>query len=296
MQKATLGKTGFEVSRIIYGAIVSMDETQADSDRFVAEAIDLGINYFDVAPSYGDAEGKLGISLAPYRKKTFLACKTTERRKEGALKELGQSFKNLKTDWFDIFQLHAVNTREDVETAFGPDGIMELLRKLKEQGAIRKIGITAHSERAALECLKRYPFDTVMFPLNWLLHLGQGMGESLKMEAEERGFGLIGIKSLILRAWHDEAERHGSMWPKSWCRPIEMQDHDLRLAAMKYALSLGAHSLVPPGNWESFRFMAENIDEAMRDGLADEDLILLKKKAIAFGDQPFFRHDSTPWQ
>ncbi|MDD4081592.1 MAG: aldo/keto reductase [Eubacteriales bacterium] len=295
MQKTMLGKTGYGVSRVTYGAIVSTDETQADSDRYVAQAVDLGVNYFDVAPSYGDAEIKLGISLAPYRKQVYLACKTMERRKDAAQKELEQSLKNLKTDWFDNFQLHAVTTREDVETAFGPGGTMELLRDLKEQGMIRRIGITAHSEQAALECLKRYPFDTVMFPLNWMLHMGQGMGSDLKNAAEEQGFGLIGIKSIILRAWKDEAERRASIWPKSWCRPIGQKDKAFRLAAMKYTLSLGAHTLIPPGNWESFHFMAEHIDEAAKNPLNDEDIKLLNEKCQAVQDQPFFAHDRVRW-
>lgn len=295
MERKKLGKTGYEISRVIYGAIVSTDETQQDSDRFVAEAVDLGVNYFDVAPSYGNAQERLGPSLAPYRKRVYLACKTLERRKDAARKELEQSLKDLKTDWLDNYQLHSVTTREDVETAFGPGGAMELLRDMKEQGVIRKVGITAHSEQAALACLRLYPFDTVVFPINWMLHMGQGIGESLKAAAEKDGFGLLSIKSIIQRAWKDDGERSASPWPKSWCRPIDEKDSAFRLAAMRYALSLGAAALIPPGNWECFRFMAEHIDEAARRPLDGDDLALLRAEYEKVKNQPFFTRDDKPW-
>lgn len=295
MEKKLLGNTGYLISRVIYGGIVSTDESQGDSDRYVAQAVDMGINYFDVAPSYGNAEEKLGNSLAPYRQKVYLACKTTLRKKDAAGKELEQSLKTLNTDWFDNYQLHSVKTREDVETAFGPGGTMELLRDLREKGVIRKVGISAHSEQAALECLRRYPFDSVMFPINWMLHMGQGIGNALKAAAGEQGFGLIGIKAIIHRAFENDQERYASPWPKSWCRPIDAEDPVFRLAAMKYALMMGADALIPPGNWECFRFMAEHIGQAAREPLSQEERDLLSREYEKVKNQAFFTQDAAPW-
>ena len=64
-----------------------MNESPAESQRLVARAIDAGINYFDVAPSYGNAEERLGPALEPYRQHVFLACKTAKRDAEGARDE-----------------------------------------------------------------------------------------------------------------------------------------------------------------------------------------------------------------
>ena len=127
--KRTLGKTGFEVFPVVYGGIVSSRDGQAASDNYVAWAIDRGINYFDVAPSYGDAEEKLGISLKPFRKDNYLACKTTIRARIEAEKEFEESLRLLQTDYFDLFQLHSLTTPEDVDKAFSADGVIEMIEK-----------------------------------------------------------------------------------------------------------------------------------------------------------------------
>jgi len=120
-----LGKTGMEISRLIFGGIVVSKSEPKDAARWVGEAAACGVNYFDVAPSYGDAEEKLGPALEPYRKGVYLACKTAQRSREGARGELESSLRRLRTDYFDVYQLHALTTIEDVEQCFGPDGAME---------------------------------------------------------------------------------------------------------------------------------------------------------------------------
>ena len=127
MQYRILGKTGMNTSAVSYGGIVSMNDGQPASDDYVAWAVDQGVNYFDVAPTYGDAQEKLGNSLKPYRSGIHLACKTEQRTREGAEKTLAESLKLLHTDHFDVYQLHSITTMEDVATAFGPGGVMETL-------------------------------------------------------------------------------------------------------------------------------------------------------------------------
>ena len=160
MKYRKFGRTGFDISAVSYGGIVSMDDGQPASDRYVAWAIERGVNYFDVAPSYGDAEEKLGNSLKPYRKDVHLACKTGERLREGAEKELNQSLRNLHTDYFDVYQLHGIASMQEVETAFGPGGVMEMVSTLKQKGVAANVGITAHNEEAALmQDLKKKPLS-----------------------------------------------------------------------------------------------------------------------------------------
>ena len=295
MQKIALGKTGYHISPVIYAGIVSMNESQADSDRYVARSIEEGVNYFDVAPSYGNAEVILGESLKPYRRDIYLACKTTQRKAREAEKEFHQSLRHLHTDWFDVYQLHSLTTPEDIETAFGPGGTMDMILKLKDQGLVRAIGFSAHSEQAALEALKRYPFDTVMFPVNYLLHMSQDIGSKLMAAKREQGFGLLAIKALVERAWKTDLEQGQSPWPKSWCKPFDAEDVKARLAGMRYAYHLGADALIPPGNWECQSFMISHVAEARGAGYTREDEALLQARFEQMKAYPFFDRKNGNW-
>ncbi len=137
MEYREFGRTGIRISAVSYGGIVSAgfydgvnypDLGQASSDRYVSWAIDQGINYFDVAPSYGNAQEQLGNSLKNHRNRVHLACKTGKRDRVGAEKELTESLKQLHTDHLDVYQLHAISSMEDVEASFAPGGVMELMR------------------------------------------------------------------------------------------------------------------------------------------------------------------------
>ena len=167
LEKRSLGKTGEKLSILGFGGIVVMDSTPEQASERVKEAINCGVNYFDVAPSYGNAELMLGQALSPFRKDVFLACKTTERNKEGSRKELEQSLRNLQTDHFDLYQLHAVTSLQDVDTIFSSGGAMETFLEAREEGKIRFLGFSAHSVEAALELMNRFSFDTILFPVNF---------------------------------------------------------------------------------------------------------------------------------
>ena len=304
MKKRALGSTGYEISAVSYGGIVSaahyggveLPDGQEASDRYVAWAIEQGVNYFDVAPAYGDAQLLLGNSLKPYRDEIYLACKTGQRLREDAEREFNESMKLLHTDRLDVYQLHAMSNMRDIELAFGPGGVMELMRDLKEKGTVRKIGITAHSEAVALKALELYDFDTVLFPFNWHMHMAHGMGDRLRRVAKEKGVGLLCMKSMIERAWKD-GEQRVSKYPKSWCKPFDTEeDEKLLLAAMKYVLSLGVDTLIPPGNFDHFSFAVGHIDEALEHPFDDSDRALLEAHLEKVIDRPFFGADSYTLQ
>ena len=284
--KRVFGNTGYQVFPVAYGGIVSMSDGQLPSDGYVSWAVERGVNYFDVAPSYQDAEEKLGNSLKPYRKNVYLACKTAQRFAKDAEVEMLNSLKTLHTDYFDVYQLHGLASVEEVDQAFGPGGAMEMLLRMKEQGIARKLGITCHCEEAALKAMSLYPFDTVLFPLNWHMHMGHGMGEKLLAEAKKRGMGVLSMKQLVERAWMEGEGREE--FPKSWCKPFSANETELRLAAMKYALSLGADILIPPGNFECFSFEVEHIDQCLKNPLTEDDLCLLKNHYGKVKAHPFF--------
>ena len=300
MKYRKLGNTGFEVSAVVYGGIVSMAhgdgrvyqaKGQTVSDSCVSWAIEQGINYFDVAPTYGDAQLMMGNSLKPYRKNVYLACKTEARDRTHAEALMRESLQLLHTDYFDVYQMHALSTMKDIEIAFGPGGVMEMMRDMKEKGIARKLGITAHSEAVALRAMELYDFDTVLFPFNWHMHMAHGMGSALLGAAKEKGMGVLCMKSMIERAWTEE-ERYASKYPKSWCKPIDVVDEaEWLLAAVKYALGLGVDTIVPPGNFDHFRFAVEHIDEAIDVPLSDRERSLLSKRLDLVRDRPFFDPD-----
>lgn len=268
----SLGKTGINASAVVFGGIINTDEPQAQADQFVSSAVKAGVNYFDVAPTYGDAEERLGPALAPYRKEVFLACKTEERGAQGAREKLEASLKKLKTDYFDVYQLHAIKSDEDLDRAFGPGGAMEVILRAKEDGIIRNIGFSAHNEDVALRALTLYAFDTVLFPLNWALGINRGWGDRISEAVKQRGIGLLGMKSLVRRRWREGEER---IYPKSWCQPI-WGNEALSVAAMKYAVLKGAHTLVPPGNYEHFSFMLEHVDQAFTEPMTQAEWEMLR--------------------
>ena len=119
----------------------------------VRQAYEAGVNYYDVAPTYGDAQQRLSPALEPFRKNVFLACKTAERSRQGSEKELNESLRLLRTDYLDLYQLHALTSKEDLDKAFGPDGAMETFLKAKKEGKVRYLGFSAHSVEAALAAM-----------------------------------------------------------------------------------------------------------------------------------------------
>src|SRR5246127_5342095 len=114
--RRALGKTGEHLSIIGFGGIVVMNEDTSASKNIVAEAVDRGINYFDVAPSYGNAQERLGPALKPYRKNCFLACKTEGRKKGDSRAQLEESLRLLETDHLDLYQFHALTKMTELET------------------------------------------------------------------------------------------------------------------------------------------------------------------------------------
>ncbi len=287
MKNQILGRTGLSISPVVYGAIIHKNETPETTARYVGEAIDRGVNYFDVAPSYGDPQALLGPALEPYRKNVVLACKTTERTAAGARRELEQALRDLHTDYFDVYQFHSISTEQDVETIFGPGGAMETFRDAREQGLIRYIGMSIHNEKAAIRAMGLFDFDTLLFPMNWALGLNTGWGEETAALAKATNKGLLAIKSIAHRMWREGEVRS---YPKSWNRPLDVTGPDvpIAVAAMKYSFAKGAMSLVPPGDIDHFRFMLDHIDEVQANPLNDDDLALLRHEAALVKDEMIF--------
>jgi aryl-alcohol dehydrogenase-like predicted oxidoreductase len=253
-----LGKTDLLVSSIGFGGIVVMNAEPADAAKSVENAIESGINYFDVAPSYGDAELKLGEALEPFRKDVNLACKTHLRDAEGAKETLDQSLKNLKTDYFDVFQLHALtDVEKDVEAVFAKGGAMEVIQDAKKAGIIRNIGFSAHSPQAALAAMAKFDFDTILFPVNFNLHFVKSFELDVLKEARSRDMGILALKTLAKGKWPDEQAR--KKYPKCWYEPID--DAHIAELAINWTLNQGVSVAMSPGHQELLDLMLRVFDQ-----------------------------------
>lgn len=255
MQKRQYGSHDVELSTVGFGGILVTDETSDEAQRRVSRAIDRGVNYFDVAPSYGNAEEMLGPALEPYRSDVFLACKTNVRDAEGAEKEFRESLRKLRTGHIDLYQLHGIQTEEEVDAILAPDGALSLFQRLRERGDISYIGFSAHNEDAALRLLKAFPFDSVLFPVNWATWHAGGIGQRMVEAAQKQGTAVLALKSLAKRRWQENEERE---WKKAWYRPVDTYEEAER--GFRFTLSRPVVAAVSPGHMEHFEWACDAAD------------------------------------
>ncbi len=280
MQKRPYGKTGIDLSIIGFGGILVTNTEADEASRLVSRAVDHGINYFDVAPSYGNAEECLGPALAPYRNDVFLACKTTERSREGAEREMMQSLEHMRSKHFDLYQLHAMTTQEDVDAATAADGALPFLVEARDKGLIRYIGFSAHSAEIAVQLLDYFSFDSVLFPLNWTHYFQADFGPQVVAKAEETGAARLALKAL---AYGKIAEGEEKKYNKCWYHPID--DRELADLALRFTLSQPITAAIPPGEVKFFD-MALDIAAQFRPVDEAEIAVLRQRSEAAV---PLFR-------
>ncbi|HHX39014.1 MAG TPA: aldo/keto reductase [Armatimonadetes bacterium] len=276
-----LGRTGVELSIIGLGGIVVANTEPDEARRIVVEAYERGINYFDVAPSYGNSEERLGPALEGLRDRVFLACKTEKRDRAGAATALRESLQRLRTDHFDLYQLHGLAKREDLEKAMGPGGALEAVAEARKEGLIRWIGFSAHSAEVALEAMERFSFDTILFPVNFVTWIKAGFGPQVIAAAEKRGMGCLALKAMALGRMPKGTPR---TYPKCWYQPID--DPRLASLALRFTLSQPITAAVPPGDVRLFR-MALNAASQRFQPLTKGELAELER--IAATADPIFR-------
>lgn len=285
IEKRQLGKTGLMLSAIGFGGIIVKDATPEQAANVVKFAIDSGVNHFDVAPSYGDAEIKLGPALEPYRKNVFLSCKTTKRTKNESRKELEQSLINLRTDYFDLYQFHAVTTLADVKTILSPGGALETFLEAKKEGKIRHIGFSAHSVEAALELMNSFDFDSIMFPVNFATWNAGNFGPQVLETAKKKQMGIIALKAMAKGVWPANADR--SKYPKCWYEPLTSEE-DIRMG-LRFTLSHPVTNAITPGDESLFR-MAISLKDRLNP-LNQEEIAAIKSKSADVN--PLFRFPSA---
>ena len=203
MEARRLGRTEHVGPVVIFPGIAAGRMETADAVREVNRAIDRGVVHFDVAPSYGDSEVKLGEALKGRRDEVFLAAKTLERTREGAARELQSTLEHLCTDRLDLYQFHALDTDEDLEQALGPGGALETFLEARAAGTIRFIGLTGHNPRVQARALKTFDFDTAMVPVNFVDHFVTNSEGGLLPLAAQKDVGVIAMKATYRGAVED---------------------------------------------------------------------------------------------
>lgn len=230
--RRVLGRTKRRVSIVGFPGLALVHHPQDRCNEAVHAAFAHGVNYFDVAPAYGDAETKMGIALQGLdRSKLFLACKTKKRDKAAAREELERSLKLAKTDHFDLYQLHHLSKTAETEQALGTGGAIEALVKAKEEGLVKHLGFSAHTTKAAVYALKAFAFDTVMFPINFVEFYLRGFGKEVLELANQQGAAVLAIKMLSRGLWPKDVEQTR----KWWYRAVE-EPHEVDLA-VRFTLS-----------------------------------------------------------
>ncbi len=226
MLKRTLGRTGHESTVAIFGGAALGTVTQDEANAALDMAEAAGINHIDIAPSYGHAEALTGPWLESRRENFFLGCKTQIRDFENSWAECQASLERLRTDKFDLYQLHAVTSFEELDAAMAPNGSIQTLKKARDEGLTKWLGITGHGINVAAvqaKALEMFDFDTVMFPLNPVLFANaqfRADAEKLLSMCAERNVGVQIIKSITKGPWSDRSKATYN----TWYEPFDVQE------------------------------------------------------------------------
>lgn len=257
-----LGRTGIKVFPLGFGGHPIQRLSEENAVKVLKSAFEQGINYIDTSRSYPTSEQKVGIALKGINKKIYISSQTGADTKEGALADIDTSLKLLGVEKIDIYQLHAVNTRERYEKKIAPGGALEGLKQAQAEGKIDYIGITAHNNNGDLlvEALKTNQFDTVMFLYNFMEY---DCERELIKVARDLEVGMIAMKPLAGARLSDAA------------------------VALKYVLR--QEGVVPICGMDSLEYVAENIKIAKGSWEYTEDELKRKSEIEKEVDRHFCR-------
>lgn len=228
METRRFGRTGHMSTVAIFGAAAFSEISQEDADQVMEMVIEAGVNHIDVAPSYGQAEERIGPWMPRERERFFLGCKTMERSKEGAWNEMQASLKRLQTKSFDLYQCHAVTTMEELDSVTMKGGALEAFVKAREEGLTNYLGITGHGVDAPqiyLEALRRFDFDSVLFPINFVQMANpeyEKYSEELIATCKAKDVGTMIIKSITKAPW-GERQHTATTWYEPFDQMEEIQ-------------------------------------------------------------------------
>lgn len=283
LQTRRFGRTGHLSTVAIFGAAAFWEISQEQADQVMELVIAAGVNHIDVAPSYGQAEERLGPWMRRERGRFFLGCKTTERTRTDAWSELRQSLKRLQSESFDLYQLHAITSFEELDAVTRRGGALEALVEARRSGLIKAIGITGHGVNAPaiyLEALRRFDFDSVTFPLNFVQAGNAGYyrdSEELIHKCHLKDVGLMVIKSIAQGPWGDKEKTH-----TTWYEPFAEMDQVQR--AVNFVLSYDVTGLCTAGDIRLLPLVLKACENYTALSLEDRDMLVESGRSY----QPLF--------
>lgn len=226
MEHRRLGRLGRENSVLVFGGAALSEVSEGVADRAIQTALDAGVTHFDTAADYGDSELHYGRWMPEIRDRIFLSTKTGDRDGDAARRSIERSLERLQVDDVDLIQLHAVGDLEDLDHATGTGGALEAAIQAREECLVGAIGITGHGHEAPavhLEALRRYPFETVLTPWNYILSTDEGYRadfEALVEEVKRQDAGLMTIKTISRRNW-PQGDPTGDQRYATWYEPFD---------------------------------------------------------------------------
>ncbi|GCF14278.1 oxidoreductase [Haloarcula mannanilytica] len=280
METRALGDTGQESTVLTFGSIALNWLEQEGANQMVELVLDHGVNHFDVAPTYGDAELKLGPKLRQYREDIFLGCKTQEREYEGAARKIDRSLDRLGIDTIDLYQIHGLEYEEELDTITADGGALDAIREAKAAGKIDHIGLTSHGDPdLILDAIDRIDdLETVMFPLNPVV-AGKDDSEydyeAVLERCESEGIGTLGIKAFAKGSWPSTDELAEADRPyANWYEPVDTPEAIRE--RFDFAAAQGLDTVVSPGDPKLVKMVLdaasrfEGMDEARQRSLIEE--------------------------
>jgi aryl-alcohol dehydrogenase-like predicted oxidoreductase len=290
VQYRRLGRIGHHSSVLIYGAAALAEVDQDVADQSIQLALDAGVNHLDVAAGYGDAELRLGPWMPRIRERVFLATKTDVRDADGAWAQINHSLERLRTDRVDLIQVHAVGDLDDLDRATGAGGVLHAVVRARDEGLAGAIGITGHGHQAPAthrEALRRFPFDTVLSPLNYVLSRDPDYlrdYQALVAEVRAQDAGLMIIKSASRRNWPAGGEHQYT----TWYEPFD--DQERITAAVTWVLSHPeVTGIATPGDVHLLPLVIEAERRAAALSAAEAEQVLAQAPAYSspFINMPF---------
>ena len=247
METRRFGRTGHMSTIAIFGAAAFSQVSQEEADKAIELIIEAGVNHIDVARSYGEAELRIGPWMPRERGRFFLGSKTTDRTKEGAWKELRESLHRLQTETLDLYQCHAITTMEELDAVTMKGGALETFVEAREAGLTKYLGITGHGAQAPqifLEALRRFDFDTVLFPLNFVQFANpefRKYAEELVATCKSKDVGTMIIKSITKGPWGEKPHT-----ATTWYEPFHNMDEIQK--GINFALSYDVTGICTAGD------------------------------------------------
>jgi aryl-alcohol dehydrogenase-like predicted oxidoreductase len=247
METRRFGRTGHMSTVAIFGAAAFYQISQEEADKVMELIIQAGVNHIDVAPGYGQAEIRIGPWMPRERERFFLGCKTMERTRESAWKEMQVSLKRLQTESFDLYQCHAITTMEELDAVTMKGGALEAFVQARQEGLTKFIGITGHGVNAPqiyLEALRRFDFDSVLFPLNFVqmaIPEFRKNAEELIATCKAKDVGTMVIKSITKGPWGEK--QHTAT---TWYEPFDQMDEIQK--GVNFSLSYDVSGLCTAGD------------------------------------------------